>query len=110
MEHNDPHLEVLDCISITFEMQKKDKMNNTVTQKASCAINMCPVQMAASIVRRIRSYKGSNDNTPISAFWRFNRIDHVTFDAVHVWNVPTEAHKLDRCREEEVPRTSDFCQ
>ena len=24
IEHNDPHLEFSDCISITFEMQKKD--------------------------------------------------------------------------------------
>jgi len=78
IEHSDPHLEFSDCISITFEMQKKDEKNDTVTQQASGAVSMCPVQMAAAIVRRIRSYKGSDDNTPISAFWRFNRIDHVT--------------------------------
>ena len=59
-------------------MQKKDEKNDTTTQKASGEINMCPVRMAASIVRRIRSYEGTNDNTPISAFWRFNRINHVT--------------------------------
>ena len=34
--------------------------------------------MDASIIRRIRSYEGTNNNTPISAFWRFNQIDHVT--------------------------------
>jgi hypothetical protein len=76
--HSNPHLEFSDCISITFEMQKKDEKNDTITQQASGAISMCPVQMAAAIVRRIRSYEGSDDNTPISAFWRFNRIDHVT--------------------------------
>ena len=59
-------------------MQKKDEKNDTVTQQASGAVSMCPVRMAAAIVRRIRSYEGSDDNTPISAFWRFNRIDHVT--------------------------------
>ena len=59
-------------------MQKKDEKNNTITQKASGKVNMCPVRMAASIVRRVRSYKGTNNNTPISAFWRFNRIDHIT--------------------------------
>jgi len=78
IEHDDPHLEFLDCIALTFEMQKKDEKNDTVTHKASGDMNMCPVRMAASIVRRIRSYKGADDNTPISAFWRFNRIDHVT--------------------------------
>jgi hypothetical protein len=39
---------------------------------------MCPVRMGAAIVRRIRSYKGTNNDTPISAFWQFNRINHVT--------------------------------
>ena len=53
-------------------MQKKDEMNDTIIQKASGKVNMCPVRMAASIVRRIRSYKGTNNNSPISVFWRFN--------------------------------------
>ena len=78
IEHNDPHLEFSDCISVTFKIQKKDEKNDTVTQRASGDINMCPIQMAAAIVRRIRSYEKANDNTPISAFWRFNQIDHVT--------------------------------
>ncbi|KAL3811131.1 hypothetical protein ACHAXA_005942 [Cyclostephanos tholiformis] len=78
IEHSDPHLEFSDCISITFEMQKKDEKNDTITQQASGAVSMCPVRMATAIVRRIRSYKGLDNNTPISAFWRFNRIDHDT--------------------------------
>jgi hypothetical protein len=41
-------------------------------------VNMCPVRMGAAIIRRLRSYEGTNDNTPISAFWQFNRINHVT--------------------------------
>jgi hypothetical protein len=77
-EHNNPHLEFSDCISITFEMQKKDKKNNTVIQMASGDINMCPVRMAAAIVQRIQSYRGANNDTPISAYWHFNRIDYVT--------------------------------
>ena len=59
-------------------MQKKDEKNNTATQKASGKVNMCPVRMAASIIHRIRSYEGTNNNTPILAFWCFKRIDHVT--------------------------------
>jgi hypothetical protein len=78
IEHNNPHLEFSDCISITFEMQKKDKKNNTITQMALGDINMCPVRMGTTIVQRIQSYKGANNDTPISAFWRFNRIDHIT--------------------------------
>ncbi len=78
VEHNDPHLEFSDCIAITFEMQKKDEKNDTVTQMASGEVNMCPVQMAAAIVRCIRSYEKSNNNTPISAFMQFGHMNHVT--------------------------------
>ncbi len=78
VEHKDLHLKFSDCILITFKMQKKDKKNNTVTQMLPGDVNMCPVRMGAAIVRRIRSYEGTNNNTPISAFWQFNRINHVT--------------------------------
>jgi hypothetical protein len=37
---------------------------------------MHPVRIGAAIVRRIRSYKGTNKDTPISAFWQLNRINH----------------------------------
>ncbi len=76
IKHNNPHLEFSNCISITFEMQKKDEKNNTAMQMLLGDVNMCPVRMGAAIVRRIRSYKETNDNTPISAFWQFNRINH----------------------------------
>jgi hypothetical protein len=78
IDHSDPHLEFSECISITFEMQKNDKKHDTVTQMSSGDVNMCPLQMGAAIVCRIRSYYGATDDTPILAFWQFNRINHVT--------------------------------
>ena len=39
---------------------------------------LCPVRILASIVRRIRSYLGATDNTPIYAIWRNDRIKHIT--------------------------------
>jgi hypothetical protein len=78
IEHNNPHLKFLDCISITFAMQTEDEKNNTITQMALGNINMCPVRMGIAIVQKIRSYKGANNDTPISAFWCFNRINHIT--------------------------------
>jgi hypothetical protein len=78
IEHNNPDLEFSDCISITFEMQKKDNKNDTITQMASGDVNMCLVRMGAANVQRIQSYKGANNDTPITAFWCFNRIHHVT--------------------------------
>jgi hypothetical protein len=76
--HNDPNLEYSNCLSITFEMQKKDKKNDTMTQMALGNITLCPVCAAAAIVRRIRSYPGANDDTPISAIWKYDCIEHIT--------------------------------
>ncbi len=59
-------------------MQKKDEKNDTTTQMASGDITLCPVRAAAAIVCRNQSYSGANNNTPISAFWRYNSIDHIT--------------------------------
>ncbi len=59
-------------------MQKKDEKNDTTTQMASGNISLCPVQAAAAIVRRIRSYPGANDDTAVSAFWKYDRINHIT--------------------------------
>ena len=53
------------CICITFEMQKREEKDNTVTQMASGDILLCPVRARATIVHRIRSYAGSSNNTPI---------------------------------------------
>ncbi len=50
VDHNNPSLEYADCINITFEMQKKDKKNNTTTQMASGDVTLCPVRAAAAIV------------------------------------------------------------
>ena len=76
--HNNPSLEQANCLNVTFEMQKKDEKNEATTQMESGEISLCPVQAAAAIVRRIRSYPGANDDTPVSAIWRYDHIDHIT--------------------------------
>jgi hypothetical protein len=78
VDHNDRSLKYANCINITFEMQKKDKKNNTTTQMASGDVTLCPVWAATAIVRRIWSCPGAKDNTPISTSWRNDRIDHIT--------------------------------
>jgi len=42
LSHNYPHLELADCITITFEMQKKDDKNDTITQHSTGDMVMCP--------------------------------------------------------------------
>ncbi len=78
VEHNNPSLEYADCINVTFEMQKKEEKNDTTTQMASGNITLCPVYAAATIIRLIQSYSGANNNTPISAIWRYDSINHIT--------------------------------
>jgi hypothetical protein len=78
VSHDDPALELSDCIAITFEMQKKEEKNDTVHHKASGDAIMCPVRSAAELVRRIRSYPGTDDNTPVSAILVGSKITQVT--------------------------------
>lgn len=78
MSHDDPELEQADCLAITFEMQKKEEKNDTVHHKATRDQTMCPVQAGAELVRRIRSYPNTDDDTPISALRVGSRITHVT--------------------------------
>ncbi|KAL7467246.1 hypothetical protein ACHAXS_007491 [Conticribra weissflogii] len=77
-KHPDKDLEYADCVSITFEWQKKDERMDIVTQMASGVPILCPVRQWAAVIKRIRSYPGTGDETPVSAVWRHGRIDHIT--------------------------------
>lgn len=76
--HNSPWLEFADSVSITFEWQKKDERMDTVTHLASGDILLSPTRQWAALVRRIRAYPGATDDTPVSAVWRYGRIEHIT--------------------------------
>ena len=70
LHHDYPNLEEADCVSITFEWQKKDERMDTVTQLASEDELLCPCRVWAKIVRRIREYYGcsNDDDMPVSQF------------------------------------------
>ena len=76
--HNSPDLELAHFVSITFEMQKKDEKFESVTQHATGHSIMCPVRIWAAIIKRIRSYPGADNDTPVSAVWCNDRIEHIT--------------------------------
>jgi hypothetical protein len=78
LPHDHRDLERADCVSITFEKQKKDEKLDTVTQLSSGDIILCPVRAWAAIVRRIRGYLGTNGDTPVSAVWRNGRLEDIT--------------------------------
>ena len=70
LQHGNPQCEFADCVSITFESQKKDERNDTVTQKGTDHAFLSPVKIWYAIVKRIRGYPGINDDTPVSTVWR----------------------------------------
>ena len=78
LPHDHPDLERAGVVSVTFEKQKKDEKMDTVNLLASGELILCPVRTWAKIVKRIRGYPNSSDNTPVSAVWENGRVAHVT--------------------------------
>jgi hypothetical protein len=64
LDHDHPELEFAECVSVTFERQKKDEKMDTITQMAWGDEILCPVRAAAAIVKRIRKYQGTTANSP----------------------------------------------
>ncbi len=61
IKHDDSSLHLADSVSITFEFQKKDTHNDTVTHFRSAHKSLCPVLVWTQIIQRIRSYPSSTD-------------------------------------------------
>jgi hypothetical protein len=78
LNHADPHLEHADSVSLNFANQKNGIKDDSVMHQHTGDILFCPVQTFAKIVKQIRNYAGSSDNTPISAVWWNRIIDHIT--------------------------------
>ncbi len=68
LHHSHPALGSADLVDLTFKFQKNDDRNESVGMHAARSSHdfMNPVKLAASIVKRVRSYPGANDDTPIN--------------------------------------------
>ncbi len=82
LPHSHPDLKFLDCVSLTFERQKRQDKNDTVTQEATGDSVLCPVRFATGLVRRIGSLPGTSSSTNISAYMSNGSVDHVTSQQV----------------------------
>jgi hypothetical protein len=71
-------LELADCVSVTFEMQKNDAKNETVTQGRTDDPVLCPVKQWARLVNRIWTYKGTTSDTTVCTVWRHDRPEQIT--------------------------------
>jgi hypothetical protein len=94
LDHTLTRLDPADCVSITFERQKNNWKSETVTQwrtsdpimsvtqwRTSDPI-MCPVKLWASIITWIISYKGTNQNSPVSLAQHRNNTISITSEMV----------------------------
>jgi hypothetical protein len=69
LHHHNPKLSEADTVSITFEYQKKDTKNDTITQHKSTDTLLCPVKIWAKIVKRIVNYPNTNPNTQVNTYF-----------------------------------------
>jgi len=65
MAHTDPCLRYADTISITFEFQKNDERDVTITMHRTGDAVLCPVICWADLVQRVLSYKGTSSESHV---------------------------------------------
>jgi hypothetical protein len=68
IKHSEPSLSSADCVSITFDHQKRDIKNDVITQHRSGDRILCPVKVWAAIIRHISSYPGSSASDSVNLF------------------------------------------
>jgi hypothetical protein len=66
--HNHHALHLADSVSITFEFQKNDERDVTITMHRTGDATLCPVISWSSIVRRIRAIPGTSDSSPVCTY------------------------------------------
>ena len=68
MCHNDRSLLSADSVSVTFEFQKNDERDVTITQHCTHDATLCPVRAWAALVKRVLGCPSTNSDTPVNAF------------------------------------------
>jgi len=72
-----------DTIAITFEYQKRDERNDTVTQRRTSDSTYCPVVVSAAVVCRLEAMGASESDF----IYKFKGNDGRTcdFDSAKAW-------------------------
>ena len=60
MHHNDRSLLSADSVSVTFEFQKNDERDVTITQHCTHDATLCPVRAWAALVKRVLGHPSAN--------------------------------------------------
>ena len=74
INHYSKQLADSDFVSITFEMQKNNEKNDTVTQERNKDPLLCPVKAWARIIINIRKDCKASDSTPINVIRQDNKL------------------------------------
>jgi hypothetical protein len=72
LSHDDPDLAFCDSVTITFEYQKRDERDETVTMYATGDTLLCPVRAWASIVQIVLHQPKTNKDTPCNTVFLEN--------------------------------------
>jgi hypothetical protein len=68
LPHSDPLLHRADCVSITFDFQKRDSKGDVITQHRCSDPLLCPVKVWARIIRRLTSYQSTSPTTQVNTY------------------------------------------
>jgi hypothetical protein len=66
--HSNPNLHKAECISIAFELQKRDSKHDIITQHHSSDPLLCPVKIWARIAKLLCSYQSSSRETTVNTY------------------------------------------
>ena len=80
LSKKDPTLQSADFVSVTFEDQKNDEKEDTITMQFSGDHILCPVRSLARIVKRILSYPDSDEEMFLCTFRSRSKFYEVSGD------------------------------
>ncbi len=82
LDHSSAELNLVDCVSITFEQQKNDKKSDTVTHWRTADPIVCPIKLWTSIITQILSYNRTNKDSLVSFAQHRNKIISITSEMI----------------------------
>jgi hypothetical protein len=84
LPHSSPILHLATSVTLTFEYQKNDSRNETVTAHKTYHSFMCPVIQLAITVRRLIAMPHAIEDTPINAYMepRSTKIQYIKADTI----------------------------
>ena len=76
--HDSPFLDQADVVCITFEDQKNAEKNEQVNNFQTGYPLMCPVRAWIRVVRRVRSYRNTSDDSKVNTFEHKGSLQEIT--------------------------------